>query len=91
MTVKKRFVDTDVFERDEPSIRVNLQNAIDQEKRISMRKDPHDFGDSEFVHYFLAGSGGAFGAAAGAVAAGFAGLASTRRMISVVMSATSCQ
>ena len=92
MAIKERFVDRDVLERDEPFVRVDLENTIDQEKRISMRKNPHDLGDSEFVHYFLAGSGGfgsgAFGAVAGA-AAGLAGVASTRRMISVVISAMS--
>jgi len=93
MAIKERFVDRDVLERDEPFVRVDLENTIDQEKRISMRKNPHDLGDSEFVHYFLAGSGvfgsGAFGAVAAGAPAGFAGAASTRRMISVVISAMS--
>jgi len=93
MTIKERFVDADVLERNEPFVRIDLENTIDQEKRISMRKNPHDLGDSEFVHYFLAGSAGfgsgAFGAVAAGAAAGFPGVASTRRMISVVISATS--
>ena len=93
MTIEKRLVDADVLDGNKPLVQVDLENSVDQEKRISMRKNPHDLGDSEFVHYFLAGSAGfgsgAFGVAAAGAAAGFPGVASTRRMISVVMSATS--
>src|SRR5262245_49278868 len=84
-------VDTDVLKRDEPLPPIDLDNAINQEKRVPMRKNPHDLGNSEFVHYFGAGVvAGGFGAAA-AGAAGLPAFASMRRMISVVISATSDQ
>ena len=87
MAVEKRLVDADVFERDDPLILVDLEDSIDQEKRVPMRKNPHDLGDSKFVHYFLVGS--ALGAVAGAAAGALGAAVSMRRMISVVMSAMS--
>jgi hypothetical protein len=46
MALEEGFVDGHVFERNDAFIPVDLENAIDQEKRIPMRKNPHDFGDS---------------------------------------------
>src|SRR5207244_6706900 len=88
MTIEKRLVNADIFQRNDSFILIDLEHTIDQKKRIPMRKNPHDLGDSKFVHYFLAGSV-AFGAAAAGAAAGFVGVASMRRMTSVVISATS--
>ena len=88
MAIEKGLVDADIFKGNDPFILIDLQHTIDQEKRIPMRKNPHDLGDSEFVHYFLAGSV-AFGAVAAGAAGAFVGVASMRRMISVVISATS--
>src|SRR5262249_21718873 len=101
MPVEEWFINCDVLQRDDPFVPINLENAVDQEKRISMRKDPQDLGDSQLVHCFLAGSGaGGFGVVEGGAAgvlgavvappAGvFARVASKRRMISVVISAMS--
>jgi hypothetical protein len=102
VAVEKRFVNADVLERDNTFVLVDLENTIDQEKRISMRKNPHDLCNAEFVHYLPGVAGGfvaggvagaapaGFGAAGvgAAAAAGFDGVASIRRMISVVISAT---
>src|SRR5262249_35563198 len=89
MAVEKWLIDADVLQRNEPVRPVDLNDSVDQEKRVSMRNNPHDLGNSELVHYFLAGSA-AFGAGGAAAAGAFVAAASMRRIISVVMSARSC-
>src|SRR5687767_7059962 len=46
MPIEKRLIDGDILERDDPFIRIDLDDAVDQEKRVSMRKNPHNLGDS---------------------------------------------
>src|SRR5439155_26699507 len=48
MAAEEWLVDGDVLERDDTFIRVDLENAVDQEKRIPMRKNPHDFSYAQF-------------------------------------------
>src|SRR5207237_3975564 len=48
MAIKEWFVNSDVLERDDAFILVNFENPIDQEKRVSMRQDPHDFSNAQF-------------------------------------------
>src|SRR6266567_2087873 len=110
MTVEERLIDADVLQRNDAFVRVDLNNTVHQEKRMPVRKNPHDLSNAQFheriskfefrisnlgrvVHpkseirnskfaiYFFAGSAG--------FAAALPASASTRRMISVVMSATS--
>ena len=46
MAAEEWLVDGDVLERDDTFIRVDLEYAVDQEKRIPMRQNPHDFSDA---------------------------------------------
>jgi hypothetical protein len=39
MPLKERFVDRDILDTHDPSIRVELANAVDQQKRIPVGKD----------------------------------------------------
>src|SRR5688572_23273274 len=50
MPLKERLVDRHVLDADHPLSFFDLENAIDEEKRISVRKHPHDLFDS--VHCF---------------------------------------
>ena len=110
MAVEERLVDRHVLDRNNAFVPVNFENPIDQEKRIPVRQNPHDFSYAQFHAlkeatnkqkstgffvafvllrpYFLGGSAG-FGAAEPGVKGVLTNSESTRRIISVVISATS--
>ena len=47
MSLKKLLVRGDVLQADDPLAVFDLENAVDQQHRIAMRQELHDFGDGE--------------------------------------------
>src|SRR5207302_10518384 len=53
VTLEKLLVGGDVFQSDDSrAVGIDLEDAIDQQHRIAMRQQLHDFGDSEDAHFF---------------------------------------
>ena len=48
MPAEKGLVDGDILERNNPPVRIDLDDAVHEEKRVPVRKDPHDFGYAQF-------------------------------------------
>src|SRR5215831_252752 len=48
MSVKERLVNGNVLQRDNTFVRIDLDHTVNQKKRVAMRKNPHDFGYSQF-------------------------------------------
>jgi hypothetical protein len=50
MSVEERLIDRDVLQRDNSLVGIDFDDTIHQQKRIAMRKDPHDLGDAK-LHF----------------------------------------
>ena len=51
MADEKGFVDRNVLERYDPMPPLNLDNPIDQQERVAVRKDPHYLGYSQLQRF----------------------------------------
>src|ERR1035438_1779145 len=52
MSLEKRSIDLDVFQRDDARLALDLDDPVDQQERIAMRQDAHDLADLEHLPSF---------------------------------------